>query len=409
MILGGVIRHIARADHVDILRAQATCAPAATWLDPAKCVQNPLLAVRLRRSVLMRTYNGDYHTDVFDEERLADRVGDGIEQILFWGDVDDIALVADLLRSASDPSPEVLDALSLGTHTTLPGSAHFGPGHLEVARTGSTHSGSTVASAAILWDLGRVFSLPGPRTPVHTISCVPRNRRSVGWIPGGTAIHRIHTRLVCSWHWGIAPFYIMAGGFLELLDYRELSSEEATVPRGFARRMPIYTSDKNSAELVRGLCRLNGFDPEVRIVSVSLSAPSAPENIAADGDPYGPRVVFIDYDDLQRSLTEAIDERGEACTVAVCDLEDERSVWAQAVLLAHGFRLTYISPPKVVAASGAARIESAIPLRGGFCRIVTRAPLVAPYYLSGGPLDDVEKSLADKYHALLRGWEGLRE
>ncbi|WP_369199230.1 hypothetical protein [Streptomyces sp. PU-14G] len=364
--------------------------------------------MRLRTSVLMRCYHGDYHTDVFDQERLAGRVADGSERILFWGDAAEVRTVAELVRTRAEPEQEVLDGLRLGTHTTLSGAGLYGPGHLEVARTGSTQARVSGASEAIMWDLGRVLGGAG-RTPFHTISCVPRNRRSSGRIPGGTAIHRIHTRQVGSAHWGVAPFYIMAGRFMELLDYRELSADSEAVRRGFGEQSAVYLADEESAALVRGLCRLNGFDPRVHVASdgpiaaaeVSDAAPAG----GAPGDPHGPRVVFIDLHSLQRGLDDAVAARGEACTVAMCDLEAEGSPEVQATLLARGFRLTYISPPKIVYPAGSDGQAVRIPLRGGFCRPNSEAPPAPPYYLGGGPLDEVEKSLADSYRTLMRVWE----
>jgi hypothetical protein len=397
---GGVIRHATGDDRAPALRRIAAAGPGATWLDPEICLRNPLLAVRLRLSVLLRCYNGDYHTDVFDEERLAGRIADGSERVLFWGPEDHVARTAGLFHAPGCPPEEVLDGLSLGTHTTLPGEELYGPGHIEVARTGSTQGDSAGASDAILWDLGRVLAGARKGEAFHTISCVPRNRRSAHGIPGGAAIHRLHTRAVGSRHWGVAPFYVMAGGSLEVLDYRELSSGDTYVSEGFAVCGTVHVSDAESASLVAGLCELNGFAVDIRTSQAEPLAPLGARTPATTGDPHGPRVVHMDLDTPESTLAEVVTNRGEACTVAVCDLSDERSVPLQAALVQHGFRLTYISPPKLVPL----RTPRRIPLRGGFCRIRTSAPLAAPYYLEGGPLSAAEKTLVAQYRDLLGVW-----
>ncbi|MFD7813043.1 hypothetical protein ACFV6E_08885 [Streptomyces sp. NPDC059785] len=355
----------------------------------------------------MRCYNGDYHTDVFEEERLAARIASGAERVLFWGPPDDVARAAELFRTDGCPDDAVLDGLSLGTHTTLPGGELYGPGHIEVARTGSTQSDSAGAAAAIMWDLGRVLAGARPGETFHTISCVPRNRPSAPGIPGGAAIHRLHTRAIGSRHWGIAPFYVMAGGVLEVLDYRELSLDDEAVPGGFASGGPVYVSDAASADLVTGLCELNGFSVDVRTrtaAPLALKQPQAPRSSAATSSPHGPRAVHVDVEDPLPALADAAVGRGEACTVAVCDLSDERSVAAQKTLLGQGFRLTYISPPKAVARQDGATAPQRVPLRGGFCRIRTGAPPIPPYYLERGPLSDAEKNLASQYRDIFDAW-----
>ncbi|UZK53923.1 hypothetical protein NEH16_06930 [Streptomyces drozdowiczii] len=285
---GGVIRHATGDDRAPALRRIAAAEPGATWTDPDICRRNPLLAVRLRRSVLMRCYNGDYHTDVFDEARLAGRIADGWERVLFWGPEDQVSRVAELFHAPGCPPGSVLDGLSLGTHTSLPGEELYGRGHVEVARTGSTQGDSAGATEAILWDLGRILAGARKGEVLHTLSCVPRNRRSAHGVPGGAAIHRLHTRAVGSRHWGVAPFYVMVGGSLELLDYREVSFEERYVRHGFATCGTVHMSDTVSASLVADLCELNGFDVNIRTVQAEpLGLRDAPAP-ARPGDPHGP-------------------------------------------------------------------------------------------------------------------------
>ncbi|WUS99729.1 hypothetical protein OHA46_24970 [Streptomyces sp. NBC_00708] len=398
---GGVIRHATGDDRASALRRIAAAEPGTTWMDPEVCRRNPLLAVRLRRSILMRCYNGDYHTDVFDEERLAGRIADGSERVLFWGPADQVSRTAELFHAPGCPPAEVLDGLSLGTHTSLPGEELYGRGHVEVARTGSTQGDSAGAADAILWDLGRVLAGARRGEELHTISCVPRNRRSAHGVPGGAAIHRLHTRAVGSRHWGVAPFYVMAGGSLEVLDYRELSFEETYVRQGFDTCGTVHVSDTMSASLAADLCELNGFDVDIRTTETGPLGRRDAVAPAPPGDAHGPRVTHMDLDAPERTLAEAAADRGEACTVAVCNLNDARSLPLQAALVRDGFRLTYISPPKLVPSPEGHR---SIPLRGGFCRIRTDAPLAAPYYLERGPLSDTERKLAAQYRDLLGSW-----
>lgn len=399
---GGVIRHVSGYDRHEVLRRAAERDPGALWLDPEACKQHPLLAVRLRRSVLMRCYNGDYHTDVFEEERLTASVADGSERVLFWGPADVLANTAEMFARGTLPCDAELDTLALGTHTSLRGDELYGPGHLEVARTGSAQTDPRAAREAITWDLGRVLS--GERgDSFHTVSCVPRNRRSAPGIPGGTAIHRLHTREVGSWHWGLAPFYVMVGGSLEVLDYRELSIDDGMVRAGFNEGGPALVSDARTAALVEQLCALNGFTIDVRVIS-SGPAPRVRPSDGPPADPHGPRVVHLDLDYLGERLPRAFARLGEACTVAMIDLEDARSVAVQVALLSGGFVLTYISPPKVVLDPEAAGGRRRVPLRGGFCRVLSSAPLAPPFYLAGGPLSYTEKVLVQQYRKLLATW-----
>lgn len=373
------------------------------WLDPQYLAQHAALAVRLRRNILMRCYHGDYHLDVQDEGRLIAQVASGQEQILVWGAPEDIAVVARMVRERCEVSDTDLTSLSLGTHTTLPGHSLYGLGHLELARTGSTqqHTGG-VAVEAICWDLARVLATPDTRRPFHTISCLPRNRLSAPGIPGGAAIHRLHTRSLGTSHWGLAPFYVMSGGMLELLDYREISVDRVAVLAAFAQNKPVYAADKSTAELIRDLCRLNGFDPQIRVERIDQTYPdtlTAPVTAVGIGDPYGPRLVAIDSDRPEDGLCRVINPGLEACTVAVCDLEDPRSALVQATLLAAGFQLTYISPPKHL--RGLTTPAQRCPMRGGFTRIRTSVTLATPYYLRGGPMTPIEGDLARRYHRLI--------
>jgi hypothetical protein len=379
--------------------------PSTNWLGPDFGVRHPMFATLLRRSILSRCYFGDYHADVHDEARLAQSVARGEQRILFWGEPDVVAHVEGLARRHGHPDMAALDGLAMGTHTVLPGEVLYGAGHLEVARTGSTHGGGDIAARAIGWDLGQVLAGDSPLPDFHTVSCVPRNRRSMTGVPGGVAIHRIHTRVLGTSHWGVAPFYMMAGGFLELLDYRELTVDDGAVTRGFAALKATYLVDEGAANLVRALCRLNGFDVECRLSQVeAIRADGVPTLVpGAYSDPHGPRVTHVRLDHPVEDLTVAVADRGEACSVAVCDLEDQRSLSVQAALLAQGFRLSYLSPPKVVARQAAALSER-IPLRAGFVKIRSKVPLAQPFYLQGGPSDSREVALIREYRQLLRHW-----
>jgi hypothetical protein len=183
----------------------------------AEAARAPRCAVAARQMILMRTYDGDYHTDVTDLCRLSDRVRAGTERIFFWGATKEIE---DLRRhfAADGGDPEAYRHLWLGTATLIEQSDIVGAPTWELSRTGSV-SREISALAPNVHAIQEHFRAEPECGKIFT---TPRNRTGAPGAKSGVAIQRMHQREILSTFLGFAPWYVMQRGEIELLDYREI-------------------------------------------------------------------------------------------------------------------------------------------------------------------------------------------
>jgi hypothetical protein len=358
--------------------------PARNAVGPEETATNPLVALEVRLSVLSRTYRGDYHTDSFDLERLAGQIQDGDEAIWFWGHASEIARLRAVLRGEDDAR-----ALSLGTVTVLSVEAEFGPGHGELCRSGS-QSDFNARGAIVYRTLGYIDGRERwLRARYHTLTLVPRNRPSTDQIRGGEAIHRIHARHVQSRFWGFAPWYVMHGGVLELLDHRESNRDPNDVIAGLDASVGWYFADPEEAAYAEALCRVN-FDRAPRI-SVSQRQQTSPGLAAELHLPPSAGLTRFNHGTLVvgrgaggLSVEHGLERLAAVevcCAVVRLPLDDEDAVPLQRTLRQRGFRLTSIRPPKKTwLLKGETRIPVETTACGFWSRPRVDLEVVPPYY-----------------------------
>jgi len=378
--------------------------PAVNFIAPERARANPLVAIRARLAVLLATYRDDYHTDSFDLERLCRRVEDEEEAIAFWGEPAAVARLGGWLDSASAvPDDSELARLELGTATSIDVGERFGPGHRELCRGGSVCR--TVSSiGATLSSLLRFFAADA-HDDFHTIVSTVRNRRSEPDVAGGAAIHRLYTREIKSSFWGFAPWYVMQGGVLELLDYREIYRDGDAVHAAILRGGPISLCDEDEANLVESLLELNlrpsALRPAVELGEATGSATSGWRLEVGEGDD----LIAFNQVGVQPApedglpLVELLNTplaRAAACVVARLPLSAAHGA-DQALLRDHGFRLSAMSPPKGV------RRE---PFVGFWSRPRSGLGVAEPYYFGSSLLDSAEERLVECGGKVVGEWTG---
>jgi hypothetical protein len=367
---------------------------ATQYIPPEETCLNPAISLRVRLNILLRTYNHDYHTDAYDFERLASAVRDGWERISFWGDKESIDVLRDWLKKNHEPTERELYELSLGTGTILDAKEEFGEGYAEMCRTGSICS-SVIATGPILWDLVRLFedSSDNNFAHYHTFSSVPRNRISSGDIRGGAAIHRLHVREIGSSFWGVAPWYVMQGGNLEVLDYRELYRRPADVTSAVSKTRNLYCSTEAEAAYLSALLKLNleGIAelPKIRVEN-SLKLPATRwyvrSPVRPELAPYNPIFIQLDPCGAFATLQEAdsyAESEGHSCITVFLPLDDPSIIAYPHLLGSLGYSLTAMSPPKEASdvLSSGSNIGRRIPCYGMWSRVHSGISLAKPYYL----------------------------
>ncbi|WP_371483356.1 hypothetical protein [Kitasatospora sp. NBC_00315] len=372
--------------------------PALNTVTPQESAASAAAAVETRMRVLLNTYRGDYRTDSFAVERLAEQVREYREQIWFWGGSPEIARLRDALRDGRLPTDW---HPSLGTVTVLNAEAEFGPGHGELCRSGST-SAEFGAKAPIMWRTlgyldGRERSL---RDAFHSLVLTPRNRPSTGTVRGGEAIHRIHTHHVRSRFWGYAPWYVMQGGVLELTEFRESNRDPQDVRAALGSTDTWHFADGAEAEFAAALCRIS-FDVEIPVRVGPTGAArnlrsrlTVPPSADLERDNHG--TVSLD-DDGPLSFDDALerlDRLSVCCAVAHVPLTDPAAVHAQSLLRERGFRLTAVLPPKHTwIVRDGLRQDVATRPTGIWSRPRPDLPVVAPYYTRLSPGSRAERTV----------------
>jgi hypothetical protein len=229
---------------------------------PDEAARNAEVAVRMRLSVLLRTYQGAYHTDSFDMERLVQQVRTGDEHILFWGAEEEIARFRQLL---ANPLAGELPTLTLGTSTLLSVAAEYGDGYGEGCRNGST---DTSLGAKLPYVLGSYDYCSNPDNAVrlryHTELGACRNRASTAQVRGGEAMRRLTMHYLHYRFWGYLPFYVMQEGVLEQTELVECNRDPMDVVRALRKSPPWFIRKPEEASFAASLSEVSfGIRPAV--------------------------------------------------------------------------------------------------------------------------------------------------
>ncbi len=377
--------------------------PQVNFIAPAAVRANPRTAIRARLAILLATYRGDYHTDSFDIERLCRRVERGEEAIAFWGDFECVhRLRSWLVGESPDPSDGDLAELELGTATLLDVGEEIGVGHRELCRGGSTcHSVSAIG--AIISSVLRPEKVLATRQDFHTVISVVRNRQSKPGLAGGAAVHRLYTRELRSSFWGYAPWYVMQGGALELLDYREIYRDSDEVRSAILATPALYVANAGEASFVVDLLELNLGALALAPAVTSVADANPAEGWRLVSHPQGEllahnHVTAIPVSEGGLPLEDLLalpSVRDAACVAARLPLSPDH-ISDQLRLGRHGFFLTAVSPPKQAAPDAV--------FFGFWSRPRRDLTLAEPYYLDSRLLDPVEKRIVEHIERELHTW-----
>ncbi len=378
--------------------------PQSNFITPIAARANPRTAIRARLAILLATYRDDYHTDSFDIARLCRRVEQGEEAIAFWGDPTSIDRLRRWLDPQSpDPSDDQLAELELGTATLLDAAAEIGAGHRELCRGGST-SRTVPAMGAIISSLLQPQAVVEGRNGFHTVISVVRNRRSQPGVAGGAAVHRLYTRELKSSFWGFAPWYVMQGGALELLDYREIYSDSDAVRSAILATQELHVADSDEATFVTDLLELNlGASTPAPAVVSSAAAQAETAAWQLTGHPHDELIAYnhitvipVSEDGVTlEELLALTSARNAACVAARLPLSVDY-IHSQLQLAKYGFRLTAISPPKSIGPESVFHGFWSRPRRG--------LDLAEPYYVNSRLLDPAERRIVAHTGRAVDAW-----
>lgn len=331
--------------------------PAMNCIRPEELYSNPVNSLKLRAEILLNVYKGEYHTDSFNYERLSRNILNNKENIWFWGVAEEIEKARFILSKSSINEVDCRE-LCLGTVTMLSVENEYGIGYKELCRSGSTDI-SLGAKAFILYRTLDYINDNGKNSYYsnHTQVLVPRNRKSTSTIRGGEAVNKIHSKYARSRFWGFSPWYLMQGNNIEILDFRECNKNPEHV------KMAIESSDtwlfvnENEALFCKTLSELNfGIAPKIEVL-----------NGYKINNKLGNRANLIMPEDEKlinaNHITIAVDNKGKyefddalkncekaspCCLVVKLDLTDTNNLNVQKILIEKGYRLTNITPPKII-------------------------------------------------------------
>lgn len=372
---------------------------AEVYLDPVWCSQFPHAVAVARQAVLMAAYDGDYHMDVCDVDRLAGHVASGQERIFFWGKPDAIAKAKRLfLEGITDP--ERYEGLALGTASFLQRTDLGYKPLWELSRTGSI----SLTVGALAPNLAAIQGIFASHPEIDKLIATPRNRPPEVGVRSGIAIHRLHQREIGSTFLGFAPWYIMPKGAIELLDYREILSNPDHRPQ----KVMVGPGALEQYELrfLQAVLSQFGLGPDGNpTVSLCEDAPAAGapawKVVTVDGG-QGNQPAFVSTiakscgDDLRQSLDTAA-RQGPACVVARLSA-GRLDAGLAAILRRSGFALCALETPP---SAGEDWIVSWARPRPG-------APIRAPYYAALHLPDPQERCVAEYVTGpLSTAWSGL--
>lgn len=397
-----------RADLLDTMRrtlADRVFDATTMFIDPTETRRSPLRSARLRLSVLLRTYQGDYHTDSFELDRLVKQIRRGDEHIWFWGAPDQVAAARAVLR---DPDDAPVPDLALGTVTVLSAEHEFGPGQGELCRSGSMDRTVGAVPAILHRMIGYHSGADrGVHDRYHTLLLAARNRASAPSVRGGEAVQHIHCAHVRSRYWGIVPFYIMQGGVLECTELRESNRDPDDLRRALAVGEPWWFADPDDADFAAALVRLNTgapVDTQVRggarptATRSTLIAPPSADLVPTNHATVRPSRAHEASTHVS-SFTDGVRaaESLGSCTVAVhLPLDAPERTADQGWLNGRGYTLTAISPPKrswqVIDGT---RRDTITGPTGVWCASRADLSVVPPHYLDRDDLDDDETAVLE--------------
>ncbi|NHV28057.1 hypothetical protein [Burkholderia sp. D-99] len=380
---------------------------SAGELTPERTIDLAERSVATRAAILTRVYAGDYHTDSFDFDRLAKRVRGAREFIWFWGHRD----VIDEWLHDPAPSPQSGD---LGTVSVVDSSGEFGPGIGEICRSGSISPvGLKPFAVKRIIDF-LTGALPALHESFHTLMLVPRARAAAQGIRGGKSVNTIHRKYIRSRFFGFAPWYVMQGGFLECLEYREISRSLDDVLEGMNASPTLHFANQDDATFAEALFAMN-FPSQIdrlRFVTSDGTRNAVRYLLTSQADgairQFNHRSFELAgraQEDLNGIPLSSVDQGAHevSCTVVHLDLGDPDSVAAQRELHASGYRLTCVRPPRSVASpDGGGR--SSVSAYGSWAKPNARWKVIEPYYASRNASDVNDSRVLDHLSAILRDW-----
>jgi hypothetical protein len=350
------------------------------------------MAARMRTSVLLRTYRGDYHTDSYDVARLAEKVRAGDELIWFWGAPTEITRFRELLES---PPVDDVPPLALGTSTTLSIETEYGGGYAEACRNGSMDT-ALGSKFPYIWNTYRYIT--GDEDAInrryHTLIGTSRNRASAAEVRGGEAIHRLTSHYLHYRFWGYVPFYVMQGGVLELLDLVECNRDQSDVLRALRKSPPWMFRRQVEADFATALTEMNfGVRPSTIVDPASTATDSERTRyrllMPASADLLATNHVVVrpvrpDDDVAGLTMAEALRqaaESGTCCTAVHVDITDPECLNVQDQLVEREFVFSAMLPPKETwFERGGVRHRVDTPPTGIWVRPRPGIPVEQPYY-----------------------------
>jgi hypothetical protein len=349
--------------------------PAINIIRPSESSLHPRIAHCIRRDILFEVYRNDYHTDCLDDQRIAERISRGSEMLWFWGDAAEIAAARRCFAKQCQAPPR----LELGTVTVLPAEGIAGRGTGEICRSGSLDNrlGARGAGVERIVDF---MSGAAWGNEYASLMLTARNLASTPGVRGGEAVHRLHSHYVRSRFWGFAPWYVMQGGCLELLDLRECERDPNQTVSGFRASPDWWVPGPQEAEFIEALCRLNyGLCPRIRWPAPA-GAPElrvlVGEKLPGDIQPFNCAYLIVDADgdiELAHGLR-LLSDRNPCCIVAGVPLDDPRAATMQSTLKSRSFELYGMLPPR------SAGRHSRRPM-GYWCRPRADLQVASPFYL----------------------------
>ncbi|QFR39010.1 hypothetical protein A9Q91_02135 [Candidatus Gracilibacteria bacterium 28_42_T64] len=153
----------------------------------------------IQQDILLSVYDKDY--PVGNTTKAIEQIRSGIQKVLFWSDS------LDVLKQGTGGTISLVKDETKGNST------------FEMCRAGSNiNNGGGYKAVFELYNcflnsnFNQLFATPR--------NCLDRENEEGKKIPGGKAISLIYSRLKDVKFWGIAPWYIMPGNTMELLDLR---------------------------------------------------------------------------------------------------------------------------------------------------------------------------------------------
>lgn len=336
---------------------------------------HPRSSAVVRNYILTQAYCNDYHTDATDLDGASTAIMSEQDQVVFWGNHEDIHQL-NLYLTNNLVAEEELTKLRLGTVSLYLHDTFDSNGCLEIGRTGSTckQLDSMLPTAWLLQNLCYGNELPSQ--PYWKILATPRNRKTSKNIRGGAAIHRIHSRILKSTFWGLAPWYIMQGGYLELLDYREIYLQEDIIKK--LEETAVFLYSNTSSTLLLELSTYNKVNFKINQLTFTKAAIQplyvlhGSNNLSLQA--FNPCFINLSHNDNGLTLTKAIDSElslTSASSIVALPLVQD-SISQQEILEKNGFVLTAISIRKI-------KFDNLQPV-GLWSRINSDIILALPYY-----------------------------